>query len=68
MSTKTEKKKIEKQQEELLKYRNHYRGSQTTNTTSQDRQIKEKLRNLPFVMQNRNPTKRKRRKDNKKDL
>ena len=34
------KKNLEEQQEELLKYRNHYRGNRTTNQTSQDRNIK----------------------------
>ena len=34
------KKNPEEQQEELLKYRNHYRGNRTTNQTSHDRNIK----------------------------
>ena len=45
----------------MLKYRNHYRGGQTTNKTPQDRKIKlgdiefdeEKLRNLLSSTQNR---------------
>ena len=59
------KQKYEKQQNELLKYRNHYKG-RTTNKASapQDRKIKlidiefdkEKLRNLPAVQ--RRPKKR----------
>ena len=50
----------------MLKYRNHYRGGQTTNETPQDRKIKlsdiefneEKLKNLLSVTQNRKPKKR----------
>ena len=56
----------EQQQEELLKHRNHYRGSQTTNKTPQDRKInlsdieihEEKWRNLLSAIQNRKPKKK----------
>ena len=40
------KKKSEEQQEEFLKYRNHYGGSGTTNKTPQDR--KSKLNDIKF--------------------
>ena len=57
------KKKYQEQQEELLKYKNHYKGGQITNKTPQDRKIElsdfeldeEKLRNLLSVTQNRKP-------------
>ena len=60
------KKKNEDQREELLKYRNHYRGGRATNKTPQDRKIKlsdiefdeEKLRNLLSATQNRKPKKK----------
>ena len=60
------KKTYKEQQEELLKYRNHYRGGQTRNKTPQDRKIKlsdikidkEKLRNLLSAAQIRKPKKR----------
>ena len=53
-------------QEELIKYRNHHRGSRTTNKTPQDRKInlsniefnEEKLINYLSVIQNRKPKKK----------
>ena len=60
------RKKYDEQQKELLKYRNCYRGSWTTNKNSQDGKIKlsnikfdeEKLRNLLSERQNRKPRKK----------
>ena len=59
-------KKYGEKQEELLKYRNHYRGDPAANKNPQDRKIKlsdiefdeEKLTNLLSAMQNRKPEKR----------
>ena len=44
------KKNPEEQQEELLKYRNHYRGNRTRNQTSQERNIK--LSNMSLMKKN----------------
>ena len=47
---KKKKKKCREQQEELLKYRNHYIGSRTTNKAPQDRKMK--LSNIKFDEEN----------------
>ena len=55
---KIKKKNNKEQQEELLKYKNHYRGAQTANKTPLDTKIKlsvidfdeENLRNLLSAM------------------